>query len=376
VEPDSITLAVSLLVSAAAALFVLAAYRAVLVRLLAGTLAIGLAVAAGMAIVNDYYGYYRTWPQLAADLTGHYSSFAIPQPSGAVSITTPAGRIERLRFAGARSGIVRTGLVYLPPQYFQRRYARTAFPVIELLHGTPGNPWSWTAHLDVASVENKLIAERQMGPMVLVIPTMSVGRHFEECVDAPGALDDTYVTADVRTDVQARFRVSQVGAEWGVAGYSSGGYCAANLALRHRARFGASGIMDGYYRPQDGPAARALHYDAAAEALNDPLRLAEELPSAPSPLPAFWISAGTGDAADLRGAQAFIAALHGVERVPLLREPHAGHNPQAWRIALPHVLTWMWTVLAPPELRVQFPLGGSVHASVPPSSARAASHRR
>jgi enterochelin esterase-like enzyme len=138
---------------------------------------------------------------------------------------------------------------------------------------------------------NQLITKRLIGPMILVMPTISAGHDYQECINAPGALDDTYVTQDVRADIQAHFRVSAIAAEWGIAGYSSGGYCAANLALRHPTDFGASEIM----------------------------------------------------------------ALYQV--------PGAGHNFYAWEPAVPYLLQWMWSQLTPPQLRVQFPLTGSVRTS-------------
>ena len=358
-EPDSRLLVVALLVLAMAAVVGVMKLRLLAVRLVSGLLAIVLSATAGIAIVNDYYAYYQTWSQLSADFGGSYSGFTSAPIAARTVPERGHGRVEVVTLAGARSGISRRGLVYLPPQYFQPAYAHTVFPVVELLRGTPGTPRNWVEQLHVAHVLDHLVATHRMGPVVAVMPTMSVGSHFEECVDAPGALDDTYVTQDVRTDVQARYRVSRDPAEWGVAGYSSGGYCAANLALRHRSLWGAAGIMDGYFRPGDGPAAAALHFDHAAEAANDPLLEARELASGVHPLPSFWVMAGTGDSGDYAGAKAFLRALHGVEAVPLHREPSATHNFTAWRSADPTMLSWMWTQLAPPDLRVQFPLTGS-----------------
>jgi S-formylglutathione hydrolase FrmB len=183
-------------------------------------------------------------------------------------------------------------------------------------------------------------------------------------VDAPGALDDTYISQDVPADIRARFRVSTEPAEWGIGGYSSGGYCAANLALRHRSSFGAAGIIDGYFRPQDGPAGVALHRDAGAEAGNDPLLLAAGLRPGIGPLPSLWVLAGTSSSKYDAGARAFIAAIRGVEQVSFIREPGAGHNFYAWQPAVPRMLAWMWTQLAPPELRVQFPVAGAVTNSI------------
>jgi enterochelin esterase-like enzyme len=380
VEPNSPLLLVALLIGIVGLLVALAYYRHLAVRIACGTLATALAVTAGVFVVNDYYGYYQSWSQLSADLSGTYAG---PDATPAADRTVARignGQVRSIDLAGPRSRINRTGLVYLPPQYFQARYAHTQFPTIELLHGTPGSPSSWLVHLQIASVMNQLITKRLIGPMILVMPTMSVGHDYQECVNAPGALDDTYITQDVRTDIRARYRVSGVASEWGVAGYSSGGYCAANLALRHPADFGASGIMDGYFRPEDGPAAKALHFNPAAEVANDPLREAASLGADVRSLPSFWLSTGTGDAGDAVAARAFTAALHGVEAVTLYQVPGAGHNFYAWEPAIPYLLQWMWSQLAPPQLRVQFPLAGSVRTAtinLPTeirAAARAAAH--
>ena len=361
--PDSRVLLLLLLALAAGGLVLLLRLQHLALRVVAGVLVVTVSALAGMAAVNEYYGYYQTWSQLSADLTGSYQAFDA-SPTGARAYTVAAqGRLERVDLPGARSHLDRPGFVYLPPQYFQPRFAHTAFPVVELLHGTPGSPADWVVHLHVVELLDRLIERHLMGPVIAVLPTMSVGHDFEECVNAPAAADDTYITQDVRQDVLARFRASRVPAEWGIAGYSSGGYCAANLALRHPSSFGASAIMDGYFRPTDGPAAAALGHDPAAEQANDPLLAARRLGSEVTALPAFWIAAGSGDAADLGAARAFAAALHGVEQVTLYRQPAAGHNFYAWSAALPRALQWLWSQLAPPQLRVAFPIAGPVTAA-------------
>jgi hypothetical protein len=124
--------------------------------------------------------------------------------------------------------------------------------------------------------------------------------------------------------------------------------------------------MDGYFRPGDGPAAAALHFNPAAERANDPLLAARRLGRSVAALPSFWISAGTGNSADIAAARAFTGALHGVEQVTLFRQPGAGHNFYAWGAATPRMLQWMWTQLAPPELRVRFPISGPVSSTAIP----------
>lgn len=363
--PDSTLLLIIVLAIAVAALAGVVVQRRLVTKIGCSVLAMLMSVTAGIVIVNDYYGYYQSWSQLSADLTGSYASYA---STIAVSRTVGAvqhGQLRAVTFHGARSGINRPGFVYLPPQYDEPQFAKTRFPVVELIHGSPGSPTAWVVHLHLVSVMNRLLAAHEVGPMIVVMPTMSVGRHFEECVNAPGgAQDDTYLTFDVRSDVLADFRASSDPGQWGIGGLSSGGYCAVNVSLRHRGEFGAAAAMDGYFRPTDGPAARVLHHNPALEAANDPLLTASRLTSGVHPLPAFWLSAGTGDARDWAAAQAFVRVLHGLEQVTLYREPGAGHNFYAWAPALPHLLSWMWTQAAPPDLRMQFPIAGAVRTGV------------
>ena len=363
-QPDSVFLVILLLVLAGAGVFGVIRFGHLAVKIVSGVLALLLALVAGVTLVNVYYGYYQTWGELSADLTNSYSSFTTPLGHHAGKASAGHGEIRQITLAGARSGISRQGYVYLPPQYFQPAYAHTRFPVVELLHGSPGTPVNWVLQINIQSIMDQLIAKHLAGPMIVVMPSIDSGNSFQECVNAPGALDDTYISQDVPADVRAHFRASLVPAEWGIGGYSSGGYCAANLALRHRGDYGAAGLLDGYYRPVDGPAANALHGDPRLEAANDPLAAVQRLGVGADPLPAFWVSAGTAAAKYDLGAHAFVKALHGIEGVQFTVEPGAGHNFYAWRPAIPRMLGWMWQQIAPPALRIHFPIAGPVKNSV------------
>jgi S-formylglutathione hydrolase FrmB len=363
VEPDSTALVVVLLLAAAGLIAVAIRYRPLAAKIVAGLFAIVLSAASGIVVVNIYYGYYQTWSQLSADFSGSYSQFASAHTSTRGSGRVTSGRLKDIVLPGPSSGISRHALVYLPHQYFEQRYAQTRFPVVELLHGSPGNPGNWAVQLNIASVMDQLMAKNLLGPMILVMPAIDAGNQFQDCVDAPGRLDDTYISRDVPQDIRARFRASLVPAEWGIGGFSSGGYCAANLALRHPAAFGAAGVIDGYFRPADGPAGAALHFDAQAEARNNPLVLAANLRRGVGPMPSLWVLAGTGGSKYDRGARAFVAAVRGAEPVTFVKEPGSGHNFYRWRPAVPRMLAWMWGQLAPPALRVQFPVAGSVNSS-------------
>ncbi|MGD0240151.1 MAG: alpha/beta hydrolase-fold protein [Streptosporangiaceae bacterium] len=354
-EPDSRLLTGLLVAGSAAWLVAGARLRPLAVKVACGGLAIVMAMTGGIALVNDYYGYYRTWPEFRADFGGGLG--ALGTDTAVTAAPAGSGTLTWVDLPGQRSGYHRRGLVYLPPQYHEPQYAHVRFPVLELFHGTPGSPRAWETLLRISQVADQLLARHLIGPMVLVMPAINgPGHDFQDCVDGPGVHDDTYLTTDVRADVRARYRVSADPYEWGLAGYSSGGYCAADLALRHRTLFGAAAVLEGYFRAADGPAGMALRDDKTLEDANSPLYLAEKLSPASGPVPAFWVAAGTLDGTDYATATAFVAALDRIEQVPFDREFDTAHTVSAWARVLPAALIWLWQQLAPPDLRVLFPV--------------------
>lgn len=338
--PDS-RLLTALLVAASAALLVATVrlrpppVRLLAVRVLCGALTIVVAMASGVAAVNHFYGYYQTWGQLWDDFHGSTGNLGVITATRPAPL--PAGRFGWAVLPGRLTGYSRRALVYLPPQYGQSRYARLRFPVVELFHGTPGTPLVWATELRIGKLADALLARHLIGPMVLVMPSVDgPGGDYQDCVAGPALKDETYLLKDVRADLLARYHVAADPYQWGAAGYSAGGYCAASLALRHRGSFGAAAVID---------------------AASSPLALAERLTPGNGPLPAFWIADGARDPG-YWSATVFAAALDRFEQVPFVKLT-AGDTGNAGAAALPAALTWLWQQLAPPDLRVQFPVRSS-----------------
>jgi len=352
--PDSRLLTAALILVSVALVVGAIRLRLLPVKILCSALSIAVAMTGGVAAVNFYYGYYTSWGQLWADFNGGTGDL------GVISATKPSplspGRLGWTLLPGKLSGYSRRGLVYLPPQYSQPQYAHVRFPVVELFHGSPGTPLSWNTTLQVSRVADALLAKHLIGPMVLVMPGINgPGTDYQDCVNGPGLNDETYLLKDVRADVLARYRVSGDPYQWGAAGYSSGGYCAANIALRHRTSFGAAAVIEGYFRAADGPAGTALSGNLPLENANSPLYAAELLTAGSGPVPAFWVAAGTHDKSDYRPATVFAAALDRLQQVPFIKL-NAGDTANAWDAALPAALTWLWQQLETPDLRVLFPV--------------------
>jgi hypothetical protein len=145
---------------------------------------------------------------------------------------------------------------------------------------------------------------------------------------------------------------------WGVAGYSEGGFCAANIGLQDATRFGFAGVLSGYFAPlisqvPFGGKPGGKPYDVNVFAHNRSL----ELRNTPDyyvlhvPIgilvPQFFLAVGAASPADVRDAQYFRQLLMTrVADVPLMIVPGAGHQALVWRAALTPMLEWMTFRLA------------------------------
>jgi S-formylglutathione hydrolase FrmB len=153
-------------------------------------------------------------------------------------------------------------------------------------------------------------------------------------------------------------RVQPAGRSWGIAGYSEGGYCAANIALQLPQDYGAAGVMSGYFAPISSqvpegnkPGGRpqrvyVFHNRPALRVLNSPQEYVTQVP-VDDQLPAFWLAAGAEDRPDVEAAIQFRALLQTrVANVPFVAIPGGGHQGSVWRAALVPMLKWMTPQLA------------------------------
>jgi enterochelin esterase-like enzyme len=350
--------------------------RQVVFRVLAACLAFVPAMAFGIAAVNKFYDYYQTWGGMINDLTGQ-SAAAIPKyaaaPGTNKQFDKDIGRVTSLAedaqvgylfqttVTGLRSRLVRNVYVYLPPQYFQKAYAHYRFPVIELLHGSPGNPAAWVDVMGVIPTFLNLLDNHPNDAAVLVMPDTDGGEQYSlQCLNDPGGIQDmTFVALDVPDAIARIARVQPPGRAWGLAGYSEGGYCAANIALQEPARYGAAGVLSGYFAPliyNHMPVAvkGVVHTQLidvfagrpALQLINTPRDYVTRVPLT-QVLPSFFLAAGATDRGDVIAATQFrTLLLTRTVNVPLDIVPSGGHQASVWRAALGPMLTWMTPQLA------------------------------
>jgi enterochelin esterase-like enzyme len=368
-EPQSTFLFALLVVIFGGLVWWLVIARRVALRVIAACLAFVVAANFGILLVNKYFSYYTTWGAAIAD-------FSNPSPNSGPQVSVGSilvgdhnptfdarsvylklalqqGYTLHTDVAGKLSHITRSVYVYLPPQYFQPQYRNYKFPVIELIHGQPGEPQDWINVVGVQVVLDNLVNDGRAKPAVLVMPDANGGNTISlQCLNQVGGPQDlTYLAKDVPEAISHMLRVQPPGIGWGVAGYSEGGFCAANMALRFRYRYGAAASLSGYFVPFDNQLANPIRTvspfgnNAKLRAENTPIDEVRAL--APGAvLPQFWLGAGKGDNLDVANASYFAQELQLHQAgVPLVLTPGSGHTMATWHAEVPPMLSWMTNTL-------------------------------
>jgi enterochelin esterase-like enzyme len=271
-----------------------------------------------------------------------------------LTLAQQQGYLLRLMVTGQRSRITRAVYVYLPPQYFQPAYQAYRFPVIELIHGQPGRPQDWITVMGMTATFGHLLQENHAQPAVVVMPDANGGARISlQCLNQVGGPQDlTYLAVDLPAQITRILRVQRPGLAWGVAGYSEGGFCAANMALRYPHRYGFAGVLSGYFTPFDNRLAESSRLvspfggDRRLQEENTPLNEIHMLPAG-LVIPRFWLGAGAGDRQDVANAEAFRQELRLRQAdAPLTLTAGGGHTMTTWRAQVPSMLSWMTPGLA------------------------------
>ena len=245
---------------------------------------------------------------------------------------------------GRRTGYRWAAAVYLPAQYFAAGDAHRTFPVVELLGGSRSRPHSIFQSIRLQRSFDAAIAAHRLPPVIGVAPTRNpVPTPDRQCLDEPhGPATATYLAEDVPAAIPRLLRARTDRAGWALLGTSSGGYCAANLALRHPALFATVVSLSGYFSGaiEDRRAGMADPVPTAAERLaNTPLDRVRKVRQAMS----FVLVSARDDRECLRELDRFAAVIRGVpgDRVTTVVTPSGGHSPSAWHGAMQQILGYL-----------------------------------
>jgi enterochelin esterase-like enzyme len=318
------------------------------------------AISAVAVSVNRDYGFYPTWSSLAGTPTSPPVVVAgaslglhavlgtrrpvLPLTSGSAS---DIGRFEKTTLHGGQSGISQIVMTWLPPQYHDRRYVNTVFPVVMVLGGADVHIPFVIDRLNFATIASREIRAGRVAPFVAVFPEINVALPIQtECTDYPGGPQAfTWLNQDVRNWATSTLRVAKDGRRWSVMGWSTGGYCAALLHLREPARFGAGASVEGYFNPApDGTSGNLRQLLKTYPTLNNessPTWLIEHRP--PASVHLLVMSSNT-DPQSYPQARQFLLREQSVPGVQPYIVQDLGHSLDAYKAVLAPILNWMATV--------------------------------
>ncbi len=229
-------------------------------------------------------------------------------------------------------------LIYLPPSYNTPQGKTKHYPVLYLLHGSPGKDSDWITGGKANESADTLIATGKIPELIMILPdgngrpgaTSEWGNSFDR-----RQLIETYVAVDLVKYVDQHYRTLPDSAHRAIAGLSMGGFGAMNIALHHPDIFGTVISLGGYYyaegpiwgnnavyMQQNSPAA-ILPHDRQAWKLH------------------IYLGAATHDQpyyTDTRNFMQELDALH----IPYRFDLQPGyHSWGVWQVQLYHALEWI-----------------------------------
>ena len=300
-------------------------------RRICGIVAVVLTVVSAGSAVNQTFAYYPTFDRLFGKTADHFLDNAelsamrtqvdktgqLPDHGATLSVSIPG---TNLKFTP------RPAYAWVPPAWFARN--RPQLPVIELLHGTPGDPSNWTKS-SYADATALAFAEQHHGiAPIIVMPDINGSWGGDtECVNSTMYGDvETYLTKTVPQYMQKNFNASTAAGSIAIAGLSEGGLCATTLALNNPKEYVAFGNYSGdesptYQNDNEQQTIQTLFGGSTANynAHNPPYLLTQQRFTGL----AGWFEAGAQDPVAVKAAHALQPLAAGAGSAPAWRPRRA-----------------------------------------------------
>jgi hypothetical protein len=318
-----------------------------------------------LAMVNSYFEFYSGWDDLFGTNTKpgtlqHVASAAAPRKPivARTSLTeigghggkaTPArdGAIEELKFQGQTTGLPGDVYMILPPEYYTQPTRR--FPVSVVITGYPGNPGAMIHAMHFPQLIRQGAAEGKIQPTIYVLtrPTLVPPRDTE-CTDVPGGPQvETFFAADLPAAISARFRTGAGRSSWGIMGDSTGGYCAAKIAMRHSEQYSAAVSVSGYFRSLRDLTTGDLW--GGSRSLRDENDLFWRQQHRPAPPIALLVTSCKKGEKTYPEAMRFLAGVQAPMTADTFILDSGGHNFRTFGRMMPTALAWMSSHLSVPR---------------------------
>ncbi|RNI22260.1 alpha/beta hydrolase [Flexivirga caeni] len=333
-----------------------------------------------LTAANDYGQFYSSWSDLLGTVHGHYATAQYgataaparrPVVKDAQIVRRPAqdlgtlqvqgvdnwsspkqwrteGKVLKVRITGRRSHLSEQALVYLPPEYFSPKYAKTAFPAVEALTGYPGIYTTLVSRLDYPRAALDLVRKHRAAPAIYVMMSSSpVAPRDTECSDVPGGPQaETYLSSEVPNAIERALRVRHT---WGIIGDSTGGFCAAKFAFYQPQVFLGGVSLSGYYQAFNDWTTGDL-YGGSLELRHrdDLLWMLEHRPAPPANLFLTISKQETHPRDGYPDTERFLSLVKPPMRATALIAREGGHNYATWGRQLPRALSWLSAQIGKP----------------------------
>lgn len=213
--------------------------------------------------VNGWIGYFPTvwtaWNQLTGgplpDETDA-TTVAAMQAAGVVPTTGALVKVDT--GSGASNFDPRDEWVYLPPAWFASD-PPPRLPTVMMIAGEFHTTADWVRAGEAVSTLDAFAAENAgHAPVMVFVDSGGAFGVDTECVNGPRGNAADHLTKDVVPFMISEFGVSDQPANWGVAGFSSGGTCALDLTAMHPELFRTFIDIAGDRGPNAGSKAQTI----------------------------------------------------------------------------------------------------------------------
>ena len=169
--------------------------------------------------------------KLTRTLGGMFTALAVTMAAWAAD----AGTVVSQKFQSPTLGRDWVYNIYLPDGYDT---GKLRHPVMYLLHGNAGDENEWVAKGDAQKTIDRLIADGQMPPAVIVLPSATTTWY----VDRKEPMETAFLK-DLMPEVERKFRVINDRMGRVIGGVSMGGYGSLRFALKNPEMFAAVALV-------------------------------------------------------------------------------------------------------------------------------------
>ena len=332
-------------------------HRARWLRRIAGVVAVVLTVVTADSAANQTFQYYPTFDRLFGKTADNFVD-----NSQLNAVRDQVAKTGQLINHGATMSIAipgnnlkftpRPAYMWVPPAWFAPNHPK--LPVIELLHGTPGQPSDWTRAIYADQI-SLAYAEKHNGVApILVMPDINGSLSGDtECANTPlyGQVE-TYLTQTVPAFMRKQFNASTAPDSVAIAGLSEGGLCSTTLAIKNPKVYVAFGNYSGDAAPtyQDESKEQSIQtLFGGSTALYDSYNPQYLLTHARYPELSGWFETGLQDPV--------LPAAHRLQKLSqnagmntCITTPPGAHSFEFWETSFSDSLPWLsWKLKLTPE---------------------------